>query len=341
MTIYVVIAEDTSGAFVTPGSNGNINTGTTYRRTDYARCSIYLASNNVVTTPSPYRFEAKFPSALSSFWYHQRVYVSGIIAGNNFPGSGFADAGGVQRLLLRGTTTDGLLKLSKRNAAGTITDLATATAPLTNNTLHTFDFSVNYSTTGRFMMFVDGVLTLDTGAGGTDLTTDGATALSQVWLASPFYIGTMYFSEGIISDTDTRGMSLWTLPPQASGNTQGWLPDTVGNISEAVLSDSTFVSTTTADNISEWTTPTTPPAGVWAVSAIVQEARLQKGVSGPQNFDWITRTADGSDHTVSGDTLLATFSNHSHVWAQNPHTSADWVIDDIATGFNLGVVSRT
>jgi hypothetical protein len=154
--------------------------------------------------------------------------------------------------------------------------------------------------------------------------------------------GNVWHSEVIIADEDTRGMALWTLAPTAAGNTQSWTPNTVGNISETTTSDATFISTATNNAFSEWTTPVTPPTGSWSVRAIVQDARVQRGTTGPQTFDWMVRTA-GADYaagtTQAPTTTYANFRNQ--LWSTNPSTLAPWSIANIAAGFNLGIKSLT
>jgi hypothetical protein len=189
---------------------------------------------------------------------------------------------------------------------------------------------------------------------GASICTDAATQLNQVDFAS-FNNGTnnnggcnsgsgygaTCWSEIIIADSDTRGMGLWTLAPQAAGNTQSWTPNTVSDVNPVTINDTNFVSTGSNNALSEWTTPTSPPSGTWNVLAIVQEARVLASTSGPSTAEWLMRTKDGSDHTTGSFTPpVASFANfNNQIWATNPHTSAAFVIGDITTGFNLGIES--
>ena len=176
---------------------------------------------------------------------------------------------------------------------------------------------------------------------GASIRTDAATQLTQLDLSQ---IGITQFngwSEVIVADTDTRGMALWTLAPVAAGSTQSWTPNTVANINETAINDATLISTATNNAFSEWTTPVTPPSGSWTVNAIVQEARVQRAGTGPQNFDWLVRTG-GADY-AAGTTQAPTtsFANFQYQWATNPSTLAPWSISNIAAGFNLGIKSLT
>jgi hypothetical protein len=178
--------------------------------------------------------------------------------------------------------------------------------------------------------------------------TDAATQLNQVEFASAnggaggtvSNGGGTGWSEIIIADQDTRGMGLWTLNPTAAGNTQSWTPNTVANVNKATINDTTNVSTGSNNALSEWTTPTSPPAGTWNVLAVVQEARVLRGTTGPQNFEWLLRTTDGTDHVTGSVNPSTSFGNFSNqIWATNPFTTSAWAITDIAAGFNLGIES--
>jgi hypothetical protein len=172
------------------------------------------------------------------------------------------------------------------------------------------------------------------------LCTDSATQLNQAdfgQISSTQYNG---WSEIIIANASTLGTALWTLAPQASGSTQSWRPNTVGNSNPSTINDSNSVGTTTSNALSEWTTPTSAPAGTWAVLGIVQAARVAVGTSGPSTFEWLMRTKDGTNHvtgSVSPSTSLSNFPNQ--IWSTNPFTSTQFVLGDIASGFNLGIES--
>jgi hypothetical protein len=259
---------------------------------------------------------------------------------------------GVSRIILRQTATYGQIKVSSRNAAGTITDLATSSSNFAIAG-HTLDLNVNYTCSGAggVVLYIDGVQVINYSG---NPCTDSATQLNQVDFASmtagtantncalgSSENGGSCWSEVIICDTDTRGMGLWSLTPSAAGNTQSWTPNTVANINPAAINDNLFVSSTASSQLSEWTTPTSAPTGAWNLLAVVQEARVASSTTGPTTFEWLLRTKDGSDHVTGSLTPSVTvFGNfNNQIWATNPHTSAAWVLSDIASGFNLGIES--
>jgi hypothetical protein len=142
----------------------------------------------------------------------------------------------------------------------------------------------------------------------------------------------------IIQDTSTLGMAVLTLPPLATGNTQAWT-GSVSNINEISINDSNYIYDANANDISEWTVSTSSmPAGTWNISAVVTEARVNVGSSGPQHFEWVVRTSDGSDHVAGSVAPTTSFSNYQYVWPTNPHTSAAWNAGEL---INSGVESLT
>lgn len=341
-TILYAGGEDTSCTVL----NANANVGNQCR-TAYSRLSFQMQSQ-VSTFPlsSSLTFPAFTP--LGSLWVHG-------LCGNNNTGSfnnngiwlAILDGSGIPRIVLRGGTGTGQIKISKVDAAGAFTDLVTSAVgavPPTSvsNQPNSVDLFINYAVAGQATLFINGVAVADTGA-GVDVTTNSVTTLARVVYSTATSANNANWSEMIGLDTSTLGISLWTLAPAASGNTQSWTPNTVGNINETSINDATFVSTTSVNQLSEWTTNITAPSGNFSVLAIAQEARVSRGLTGPQNFEWLLRTADGSDH-VTGSVAPTTgsFSNNSgQFWLVNPHTATAWQVSDVTTGFNIGIESLT
>jgi hypothetical protein len=140
-------------------------------------------------------------------------------------------------------------------------------------------------------------------------------------------------------------MSLWTLTPAASGNTQSWTPNTVANIAKTVINDATVVSTATNNALSEWTVPSTPPSGIFNVLDVVQNARVAVSGTGPQHFDWLARTGAIPTDILAGAPaapMVGSFANFQHRWGpNNPVTGIAWSMADLtAAGFNLGIESQ-
>ncbi len=339
MSILFAGGEDTSFAFIVSGGYPQLLTSVgTYTRTTYTRTGIGCYNATSTTDPPPARAQCPTFTSTSILWFHARIYSLAGTSTANQQALLFRSPDGVARILLRQTATRGQIKVSKRDSVGTITDLATSSSNISQTTITKIDIEIDYSSSpGGVNVWIDGVNVINYVG---DPRTDAATQLNQFELMN---IGgsndASIWSEVIAADEDTRSMSLWTIAPVASGNTQGFIPDTVGNINEVATNDGTFVSSGSNNTISEWTTLTSPPSGTWNVRTIFQEARVQVGVTGPQHFDWVVRTASTDFTAGTSNAPITSFGNFNYQWTQNPNTSTDWLIGDIASGFNLGIKS--
>ena len=70
-------------------------------------------------------------------------------------------------------------------------------------------------------------------------------------------------------------------------------------------------------------------------------ARALVGATGPQHFDFVTRTG-GTDYTSPDYAPTNSFSNIiNYIQTTNPATSNPWAITDFqAAGFNIGEESK-
>lgn len=353
-TLYYAGGEDTSVTFIGTAAVGDAACANGSCRSTFARESLSAENSTTVADPPANRIQVPTFTAASSLWIHAR-FDPGLLSGStaNEQGLLVRSPDGVSRIVLRQTGTYGQIKVSTRNAAGTITDLATASSNF-SAAAHAMDLQVNYtcSSSGGIALYIDGTSVISYSG---NPCTDSATTLNQVEFASLTNganggnncgsgggesAGTCW-SEFIIADSSTLGMGLWTLAPQAAGNTQSWTPNTVGDVNPTTINDSNFVSTGSNNALSEWTTPTSAPSGTWNVLAIVQEARVLASTSGPSTAEWLMRTKDGTDHVTGSFTPpVASFGNfNNQIWTTNPNTSVGFVIGDIASGFNLGIES--
>jgi hypothetical protein len=349
-TLYFAGSEDISftsiGAAQTAiGSSCGVSIGC---RSSFAHAAVQVGNGTSTSDPPANRLQTPTFSSVSTLWIHANFWSYSSTTGTSGEQALLIRSpDGVARILLRQTGTSGTLKASKRNAAGTITDLATASGTFPASTNTSLDLEIVYGCTSsdQVVLYLAGTQVIN--YTGASICTDSATSLNQVEFMgvnngtgnanSCNITQTTCWSEVIIADSDTRGMGLWALAPQAAGNTQ----NTVGDVNPTAFNDANFVSTGSNNALSEWTTPTTAPSGTWNVQAVVQEARVLASTSGPQHFEWLARTKDGTDH-VTGSVAppIASFGNfNNQIWATNPHTSAAWVISDIASGFNLGIES--
>ncbi len=340
MTILFAGGEDTSIAVI--GAAIENTTNTLFYRSAFARVAISATNGTSTADPPANRLQTAAFTSSSVLWIHMNASLNGITSTSDVQGLIVRSPDAVSRILIRQTGTSGQIKVSSRNSAGAFTDLATASSNFVTQTNTKVDIKIDYSSSGGVSVWFDGAQVINFSG---DPRTDAATQLNQVEFASfnnrasGSTIGT-FWSEIIVADEDTRGMALWTLAPQAAGNTQSWTPNTLANINETTINDATLISTTANNDLSQWTTPTSPPSGSWGVKAIAQDARVRVGTTGPQHFDWSLRTAS-TDYTAGTSNAPSTsFGNfNNQLWVTNPNTLGAWAITDIASGFNLGIKS--
>jgi hypothetical protein len=305
-------------------------------RAGYARGVVAAAANAGATDPPANRLlPVGSITAGNLLWVHAQIYDQLNTTVANQQGIIVRSPDGVSRIIVRQTSTYGLVKISTRNAAGTIVDLATASAPYVLSSLTQLDLKIDYSASGGIQLWLGGTQVINWSG---DPRTDAATTLNQVEFAQ--IMGLTNWSEVIIADQDTRAMGLVYLAAGTGSLNQGWTPNTLGNINESTLNDSTFVSDSTGNVLSQWPNGTSLP-GTPQVLAVVQEARMRKGGTGPSAFDWSLRT-NGADYLAGTTTALTTsFANFNQIWPTNPGTGTGWLPTDIVTGnaFYYGVKS--
>lgn len=314
------------------------------RRTGKARCSLKVASGALGDG-----WQAVFSGAASSFWLTGRGYFTSIPnVATSSPSHMIAllDAAGVRRLALvlpAGSYVSNYTKywrLVKIDAAGAMTTLATAGNTLSTDTLQKVDIYVNYAVAGQVQVYLDGTKIIDYSG---DVTTNSATALASAVFGQDHANGSSfadYWSEIIVSTTDTRSLSLVTLPPAAAGNAFNWTGAT-SDVNEVTLDEATLITSATAGQIAQTTVATTGLAGTTGIVALVVNARAQKGGTGPQNADLLVRTG-GVDYASADIVLPASLGRISKTWDTNPATSSAWTASDLtAAGFNIGIKSVT
>lgn len=326
---------------VTLIGTSNVDATSGHFRSTYARYALQARNqDNSVSDPPNGRIQSPNFAATTQFWFHAEYY-----APQNTTSSGqqlicLKDAAGVCRLTIRGTGSAGQVKISKRNAAGTFTDLVTCTASMMPiNGIGKLDWFNNYNTSGTSTLYWNGVQNC-TYSG--DTTTDSATQLASFYLAQAWVnVGNDAWSEIIVSTTDTRDMNLFTCAPQANGTTQTWT-GTASNVNPTSITDTASINTTSTNQFANFTCPSLV-SGTFTVPAVISNARVTVTGSGPANFRYSTRPAGASADYDSGADIVASgvFTNGTpYIWTTNPDTSAAWTTGGLGAGVNFGIKSR-
>ncbi|RWA64663.1 hypothetical protein [Mesorhizobium sp.] len=327
------------------GGSCTVSTTTYTFRPAWARSAYEVYGS--ISDPAANRFATSPFSANPTSWVHAQycnVYSSmcNTTTAANAQMLRVMDSNGNPTLIVRGTGTAGQVKVSSRTSSGTFTDLVTCSSAV-NTALTQIDLYVNYGTSGEIRLYNNSQQVCSyTG----DVTNgDGATTLNQIEFSSVSNVqggtsnGRGEWSEVIVATTDTRAMSRFTANTLANGNTVGFSGTNVCSaIWNAIANnDANYGYSGTANTTHECTIKSTIPAGSYNVLALVMSARALVGTSGPQHFDFVTRTG-GTDYTSADFAALPSFSNISnYIQTVNPATSAPWTVSDFsAVGFNVG-----
>lgn len=329
------------------GGTCSVDTAAGRFRSGWAR-----ESYNVVGTtsdPPTNRFATAVFSPVSTLWVHAQYCNTTQFSGcDATTGIGsqmirIMDSSGNPALIVRGTGTTGQVKISSRTAGGTFTDLVTCSSAIVIN-LQQIDVYVNYGTSGEVTLYNNSAQICD--YTGNVTNGDGATTLNQIEFSAIHAVGgscanACYgdWSEIIVATTDTRGMARFTANTTGNGNTTSFSGTNVCSSiwGATAFNDTSYGYSGTNNAIHECTINSAVPAGTYSVLGLVMSARVLIGTTGPQHFDFVTRTG-GTDYTSPDFAPLNSFSNiTNYIQTTNPATSNPWAVSDFsATGFNVG-----
>ncbi len=332
MTIYFAGGED-SEFFGFAGAT--VQTGGLFRSA-FARLALRVAANSTSTNTCFWQSQLAFSA--NNFWFGAQHRTSSTSLGTNRVLE-FLSSDNVPRIYLVVVSTPSTFAWFKQNAAGTTTQLGSnfSWSPGTG-TLDKMDVNLVYNASGTLNFYVNGALLFSFSG---DTTTDSVTNLTTVRLrcmASSGGANIDDWSEIIISDTDTRSMSLQTLAPVANGNTHNFDTGTpaAANVNETTLNDTTLDGSTTAAQIDQYTIPALA-TGTFAIIAIGVSARMQKGSSGPSKMDLGVRVS-GTDYWSSDQVLITSWADAQNWWLTDPNTAGlAWA----ALPTNIGLKSVT
>lgn len=134
-------------------------------------------------------------------------------------------------------------------------------------------------------------------------------------------------SQCIIANQTTIGWRMDTYVPSGAGSLSDWTGDYT-DIDEVVYNDANFISTPTANAVSNFAlTPVGAPDGS-EIKAFVVTARARTGGAGPQNLQLNVNT-DGTDFFSPSILQDAGFLPNIGIWETNPNTGVKWVDADL------------
>lgn len=334
--IVLMVAEDVDCQFI---GTVNVDTNTAHFRSGYARLALSMQFNSV-TDPPANRCVTPTISPLTAGWLHTEAFQE-VLTNTSLGMNAIEIYGpdGIVHWVVRGTGTNGQVKLSKRSTAGGYADVATCTSGIWPAvSLHALDIHLIVSVTGEFGLYVDGNPACDFLG---DTTQDGQTSFNQAdFGGTNINSAPNDWSEIIFSTDDTRGVGVFTCAPGTTGNAWVWTGG-VANINETVINDANGSSTGATGQMAEFKCANSLPSGSFTYPAVQLTARDEVGVGGPQHNAPVIRPATGStDYLGTNIALTTSFANYHYLWTLNPATSAAFSAADFGTSFNLGQESQ-
>lgn len=293
-------------------------------RSAYSRMTVDVNGSAGTTTTLNIYAKASF-TASAAFSVTARFYMNTQFSANAILCQFGSSTNTRLRLRTSSSTNPTTIYLEKYDGT-TATTLATSTATLSVGTLYRLDIIVDYQTSGRVRVFIDGTGYIDYSG---DPTVTGGTTLDSFHLGSNVTNTTMCWSEVIVSTQDSRTLSLVTLAPNAAGTTSSWT-GAYTDIDETTASDVDVLTSATAMQITS-VNCTGMPSGwsnltVTAVKVIVSAAR---GSTGPSKLALGVRT-NSTDSFPTAVTLDTGFSTPVTTYYElNPVTGVAWTTTEI------------
>jgi hypothetical protein len=298
---------------------------------DSTRVPYSIALNYAESIASP-----EFPpvSAGTVTWIHFRTYVDGLSINDELHMLRVFDAN--QNLLCQVNKLDSVLtyflELKAYDNANPKNQVAGF--PINKSVLNSIDVKIDVAAG-----YVKTSLYIN---GGLAAVSDWATNSAGYGVPTHFALGAAfssaggshYFSEVLVSDSDTRNVRMSLLRPVASGGETDW----VGVVAELADDDPTSGMTTTAANQRQ-TLTLGAYAGASNISSVVVASQTMAGAGAPQNLRHTVRMStinyDGPTDIPLSEVLQYDITD----FQINPATSLPWVAADLAT-LEVGFISK-
>jgi len=295
-SILFVGGEDSD--FVNLNGAAAVTTAGTFS-SGYARESMEVYGSGGCASNSPpasYFMTPNF-TANSIIWIHANYY-SGNGLGCSYGGDilrVYSPDGYPRIVVTQPGTNLGQFSIYTRNQAGTQTLLVSMTSPCFSGIrLTALDLYINYASSGEVTLYCNNAQVADYSG---NILTDSATQLNKVQFAGEISQTISYWSEVIVSTSNTTAMRLATLAPSANGNTDTWDTGGVSNINETTLNTTTVNASGTAGEVQEYTVGSLP-SGNFSILGVWVNAQALVDTTGPQHIQGMVRTGS-TDFTSS------------------------------------------
>lgn len=295
-----------------------------YFRAGYSRYSVRTCTNGAIPKSSVFR-----GGGVTSVWLSARHLGGTSTGGHKIIGLGKS---GTNSGLYIGIHTGvgykiALYKLDN----GTFTMLTSETGvSSTNYMLTKFDMQiVNYGVAGTVRIYMSGQPTLNSSnpilTYTGDISIAGVSDLDSVFLSPS---DTSYASEIIVSDSDTRNLSLVTLTPNADGDLNQWTGGNYVNISGTTQNDAGPISSNTDGDKFQCNVSNLPSIGLSVLNVKVG-SRSTMTAGGMTSVQLGVKTNSTLSTPAASTTLTGAWGLVETYYDQNPVTALPWVNSDV------------
>lgn len=302
--------------------NPDYSTSTSNRRIAWSRVAIDTVDSNSSIMGSQYF------TPVTSCWVHAyyKMFATGAVSGT-YSLIYLYDSSTGATIGIGNDGTTGNTKVSLiRYDGSTNTVIAYESGTSWSGFVGTIDFQlINYGASGRVKVWMNGVAVID--YTGDLVGSSGATGLDQLRLYGSSYASHPcgYWSELIVSTTDTRAMGLKTLAPDSAGDANEWT-GAYTDVDEIEVSDIDVIYTS-AGSKSFQLNLTGMPAGVYSVKGVKVAGRVLDG-TGKLDIKAGVKT-NSVVHLGDQRGLEPVWVTIEEFFQTNPQTTNDWTTSEI------------
>ena len=298
-----------------------------------------VLNNTIAGNPSKFLQSQPFPGgAVTSAWFTYQHAPFQVSAGRMHIGVSLS---GTSKGLFVGIDSTTASKLALYKFDGTTkTQLVQESGVSLTASSNAFRIDmqiINYGASATVFVYLNSTLLL-TFAG--DVTVSGMSNFDSISIAGE---QSGYFSECIVSTTDTRPISaLQTLALTGAGTTNNWTNNTFSNINGTTISDTNPTSSNLNNQVQDYNI-TDAIAGTYNVDAIKISARMAKSATPAVNQVQLGyNNGAGSSASGTGATkaVATVYTTYEQLDVTNPITATAWAKADI-NALQLELTAKT
>ena len=296
------------------------STSSSNMRSGYARLSL-----NIQTGAPQFGVSNPFPSGnVLSAWLSFRIKVAMMDANIRLCGLGSSSYTS-RGIFVASSSTTTKLALKKYDGT-TLTELAAeAGTSLTKTGIHKIDMQIiDYGDSATVNVYCNGNLVITyTG----DITVSGISSLDCVQLGNSALVTSYYLSEIIVSDTDSRNMSLVTNYPSAAGDSNSWTGGYT-DIDETTINDADVVYDNTVGHQALFGLSDLP-AGSFSVLAVKEAIRACKSSDSTPTSINLGVKSGGTVNVNDNHSLSTSWETKERYMSTNPVTGNPFTTSEV------------